>query len=344
MTPVASENAMKKGLLIYSSNYGSTAEVAYWIKAIIGLDQSLDVKKIEQVVTVAPYDYVIIGSSTKTEKPLPGIYKFVEVFKEELVKKQIAYFLVCGDWDETMVLNVPGKKPHLIAGRNYLYDIQKKFPEIKPTVIGGFGGRQVMPALDGFDAFTIWILEKLAKEGCGWVGLDIWESLVPERVEAFGNEVRTKILGLEPLIDVEKYRSFWMSQQPGSLADQAKQKYPFRPYTIKTSTAKIYFSRSRIKSNLDGTVALLHVWAQQEGFELRVQRETFFNVYYHAVKTIENKEKTIHIVAAVMTDDPGNVHVSLRSWEKPDVRKPLEEAIGKAEKVLWADGRKIEGR
>ena len=167
---------MKKGLLLYDSNYGSTAEVAYWVKAIIGFEQSLDVKKLDQVITVTPYEYVIIGSSTKNEGPLPRIYKFVEAFKDELAKKEVAYFLVCGDWDETMVLNVPGKKPHLIAGRNYLYDIQEKFPEIKPVVIGGFGGRQVTPALGGFDAFTIWLLEKLAKEGCGWVGLDIWES------------------------------------------------------------------------------------------------------------------------------------------------------------------------
>ena len=243
-----------------------------------------------------------------------------------------------------MVLNVPGKKPHLIAGRNYLYDIQEKFPEIKPVVIGCFGGRQVMPALSGFDAFTIWILEKLAKEGCGWVGLDIWESLVPERVEVFGNDVRQKMLGLEPLADVQKYRGFWTSLQPGSLQDPAKQKYPFRPYTIKSSTDKIFFSRFRIKSSLDGTVAMLKTWAQQEGLELQEQRKSFFNIYYHAVKNIDGKDKTIHVVAAVMPDDPANVHVSLRSWDKPDARKPLEAAIGKAEQLLWADGRKVEGR
>ena len=341
---VTCEANMKKGLLIYDSNYGSTPEVAYWIKAIIGIEQPLDVKKIDQVITVAPYDYVIIGSSTKTEKPLPGIYKFVEANKAELATKLVSYFLVCGDWDETMVLNVPGKKPHLIAGRNYLYDIQEKFPEIKPVVIGCFGGRQVMPALSGFDAFTLWILEKLAKEGCGWVGLDIWESLVPERVEVFGNEVRTKMLGLEPLADVQKYRGFWTSLQPGSLQDPGKAKYPFRPYTIKSSTDKIFFSRFRIKSSLDGTVAMLNTWAQQEGLELQEQRKSFFNIYYHAVKNIDGKDKTIHVVAAVMPDDPANVHISLRSWEKPDARKPLEAAIGKAEQLLWADGRKVEGR
>jgi flavodoxin len=342
--PALSGAKMKKGLLVYDSNYGSTAEVAYWIKAIIGVEQSLDVKKLDQVITVTPYDYVIIGSSTKNEKPLPRIYKFVEAYQDELAGKAVCYFLGCGDWDETMVLKVPGRQAHLIAGRNYLYDIQKKFPAIKPVVIGGFGGRQVMPALGGFDRFTIWLLEKLAKEGCAWVGLDIWESLVPERVEAFGNEVRKKVLGLAPLADVQKYRSYWTSLQPGSLSDPNKQKYPFRPYTLHSSTEKIFFSRFRIKGDLGNTITLLNSWAKKEGFELKEQQKTFFNVYYHAVKNIEGKEQTIHIVAAVMPDDPGNVHVSLRSWNKPAARKPLEEAIGKAEQLLWGDGRKVEGR
>ena len=88
LTPIISEATMKKGLLIYDSNYGCTAEVAYWVKAIIGIEQPLDVKKIDQVITVAPYDYVIIGSSTKTEKPLPRIYKFVEAYKDELAKNR----------------------------------------------------------------------------------------------------------------------------------------------------------------------------------------------------------------------------------------------------------------
>ena len=108
----------KKGLLVYDSIYSSTVEVAYWIKAIIGIEQQLDVKKLDQVITVAPYDYVIIGSYSKWEKPSPRIYKFVEVWKDELAKKEVCYFLTGGDWDETMVLKAPGSPVKIIAGRN----------------------------------------------------------------------------------------------------------------------------------------------------------------------------------------------------------------------------------
>jgi len=340
----ASAETTKKGLLVYDSIYSSTVEVAYWLKAIIGNEQPLDVKKIDQVITVKPYDYVIIGSYTKWEKPSPRIYKFVEQHAADLATKQVCYFLTCGDMDETQILKAPGQEAHLIAGRNYLYDIMQKHPEIKPVVIGGFGGRQVMPALHGTDRFMTWMLERLAKEGAHWVGLDIWESLVPERVEAFGNEVRVKVLGLEPLADVQKYRGFWNSLQPASLSDPSKVKYTPKPYTVRHSTDKIFYTRSRIKASLDETLALIKNWATQEGFTLKEKRKTFFNTYYHAVKNIGGKDMTIHIVAANITEDPGATHISFRSYDKPQERKPIEDAIAKAEQILWADGRKIEGR
>ena len=58
----------KKGLIAYDTRYGSTAEVAYWLRALIGEDQAVEVKKLEQILTVKPYDYVIIGSYTRWEK------------------------------------------------------------------------------------------------------------------------------------------------------------------------------------------------------------------------------------------------------------------------------------
>ena len=147
-------------------------QVAYWIKSIIGMEQRHDAKLSTQVITVEPYDYVIIGSATRMEKPLKGIYSFVKTHKQQLANRQVCYFLLCGDCDETMVLNIPGKPPHLIAGRNYLQDIQKKFPEVCPVVIGAFGGRQVMPRLQKKEALTLWLLEKNWQKrglpGKGW--------------------------------------------------------------------------------------------------------------------------------------------------------------------------------
>jgi menaquinone-dependent protoporphyrinogen IX oxidase len=341
--PMASQAEEKKGLLIYDTIYGSTIEVAYWLKALIGAENSLDVKILSQYLTIQPYDYVIIGSYTRNEKPSEGIYQFLETHQNELAKKEVAYFLTCGDNDETMVLKTPGGTPHLIAGRNYLIDVMDSFPNIKPVVIGGFGGRQVMPTLDTKDSLFTWLLGKLAKEGAPWEGLDIWESLIPERVEVFANEIRTKILGLPARRDVEVYRGYWYSQQPASLTDPAKTKFHPKPFNEHQSTDRVFFTRSRIKSNLDETISLLTAWAKETGIDLREQRKSPFNTYFHAVKSYDGKEHTLHVVASTLTEDPGNVHISFRSYEKPEVRKGAEEDVAKAEAKLWENGRKVEG-
>ena len=335
--------APKKGLLIYDTIYGSTIEVAYWIKALIGPENKLDVKRLSQFLTVEPYDYVIIGSYIRNEKPSEDTYKFLETYKDKLAEKEVIYFLTCGDNDETMVLKTPGGTPHLIAGRNYLIDVYEKFPTIKPVVVGAFGGRQVMPTLGTMDSMFTWLLGKLAKEGAPWEGLDIWESLIVERVEVFANQVRTEILGLSPRFDVEPYRGYWHSLQPASLSDPSKEKFHPKPYNEHQDTDRVFFTRSRIRGSLDDAITHLQTWAKQTDTDLQEQRKTTFNVYYHAVKTSEGKEHTLHIVAAELTEDPGNVHISFRSYEKPDNRKGVPEDVAKAEEILWADGRQVKG-
>ncbi len=340
LVPHISEAEQKKGLLVYDGIYGSTIETAYWIKAIIGHDQHLDVKALPQVITVEPYDYVIIGSLTRWEKPSKDIYAFVEKNKGELLKKDVCYFLTCGDTDETMVLKVPGREAHLIAGRNYLMDIIEKYPEIKPAVIAGFGGRQVMPTLNRIDTFFIWAVGKLAKEGAAWEGLDIWESLVPERVEAFANDVRVKVLGLEPLAleDLQPLRGYWQSLQPASLDDPLKKKYVPRAFEELHDTDKIYYLRTKVKGDLSDGLFLLKQWSRETGITLKEQVTTFYNSYIHAVKNYDGKEMIIHVVPATLPEDPGYVHFSFRSYEKPDKRKGAESDILKAKDIIKAFG------
>ncbi len=344
LSPLASAQAQssKKGLLVYSSIYGSTVETAYWVKALIGIENQLDVKSLSQVITIEPYDYIIIGSVTRNEGPVEPVYQFMDLYKDKLVNKQVCYYLNCGDTDETMVLKVPGREAHLIAGRNYLIDLLNKYPEIKPVAIGGFGGRQVFITMNKKDSFMTWLVGMLAKEGKPWEGLDIWESLVPERVEAFANEVRVNILGLKPREDVKQFRGYWESLQPASLTDPAKQKFHPKPYTEKVNTDRIYYSRSRIKGDLELTVSLLQQWAKENGIELKEQVKTFYNVYYHAVKNYGEGDIITHIVPATLPEDPGNVHISFRCYDKPDKRSGVEKDIELAEKLVWADGRKID--
>jgi len=168
--------------------------------------------------------------------------------------------------------------------------------------------------------------------------------LVPERVEIFANEIRVKILNLPPREDVELYRGYWTSSQPASLSDPSKIKFHPKPFNEHHNTDRIFFTRSRIKGNLNDTMALLQEWAKQQGIDLQEAQKSSFNVYYQAVKSYEGEEHTLHVVASTLTEDPGNVHISFRSYEKPDdVRKGAEEDVAKAEELLWANGRKVEG-
>lgn len=332
----------KKGLLVHNSIYGSTIETAYWIKAIVGPEHVLDVKSMSQIITIEPYDYIILGSVTRNEGPTDPFYDFMDKYQEELKNKQVCYFLNCGDTDETMVLKAPGIDIHPVGGRNYLWEPMEKYPDIKPVIIGGFGGRQVMPTASTIDSIQIWLVGKLAKEGAPWEGLDIWESLVVERVELFANEVRTKILGVGPHENVEQFRGYWQSLQPGSLNDPNKKKFNPKPYTEVIDVDKMYYSRSRVVGDLDLGVTLINQWSKTEGVKLEEKKKTTYNVWYVAKKTYGDTELSTHLIVANLSEDPGRVHFSFRCFEDPDERGAMVDDIKKAEQLLWADGHKVE--
>jgi menaquinone-dependent protoporphyrinogen IX oxidase len=317
-------------------------EVAYWIKAIVGHDQHLDVKSLPQVTTIKPYDYVIMGSCSRLEKPHRKIYEFVEKNEDELAKKEVCYYLTTSDYDETLILKPPGSAPRLVAGRNYLIDILKEFPTIKPVVIGGFGGRQVLPTLNVLDSLQTWLWRKIANEAGAWEGLDIVETLVMERVEAFANEIRTKILNLPPRENVEELRGYWTSLQPASLTDPKRKKFEGIAYDDHHSTEKLFYTRYRIKGDLGDGVSLLQTWANRTGIELKEQVKTSYNSYYHAVKDYDGEPMTTHVVAATLPEDPGYVHFSFRCFKKSDKRMGVEEDIRLAEEILRGYRKKVE--
>ena len=54
------------------------------------------------------------------------MHKFLEANRSVLATKELCFLLTCGDTDETQVLKVPGKEPHLIAGRNYFVPVSER--------------------------------------------------------------------------------------------------------------------------------------------------------------------------------------------------------------------------
>lgn len=336
------EGSKKKGLLVYDSIYGATTEVAYWIRDLIGAAHALEVKQLGQVTTVKPFDYIIIGSYTRREKPSKATYAFVKKHHQDLSQKEVCYFLTCGDCDETQLLKIPGSPVHLIGGRNYFRDILEKYPKIKPKVIGGFGGRQVYPTLHRIDRLTVDLVGKLAKEsGAPWQGRDIWESLVPERVEAFAGEVREKILEIAPKTEILSCRRCWQSLLPAALENSEMVKQNPKLYTDRLNTGKVYFSRFRILGGLETAVQLVKKWAALSDRTISVEQKTYYNFYFQAMKSGGNKSVMIHITAALFPEDPGNVHVALRCYGKPAQRTEAEKEIDRAEDLFQDEGRRV---
>ncbi len=86
----------KKILVAYGSVSGSTAETAVFIgKRLSEKGLQADVKPVEKIKSIEGYDGVIIGSSIMMGKMKQSVVKFVEAKKDALLKKPVAFFLVC---------------------------------------------------------------------------------------------------------------------------------------------------------------------------------------------------------------------------------------------------------
>lgn len=105
------------------------------VKIAQELGASVDAVEMKEGTLPAPladYDLIAIGSGIQagqwTKEPL----KFMEENADELAKKKVALFVVCGD------AGSPDRCDH--AQTEYLDNIAARYPEIQPVSTGLFGG------------------------------------------------------------------------------------------------------------------------------------------------------------------------------------------------------------
>ncbi|MGA9397735.1 MAG: flavodoxin domain-containing protein [Anaerolineaceae bacterium] len=90
------DNMSKKILVAYASRAGSTAGVAEAIgKTLAERGASVDVKPVDAITDLSPYDAAVIGSAIRGGKWLPEGMHFIESHQSELNKIPCAAFLVC---------------------------------------------------------------------------------------------------------------------------------------------------------------------------------------------------------------------------------------------------------
>jgi len=94
---------------------------------------SVDVRLVENVKDLSPYQAVIVGSAIRRGNWLPEATAFVKSNQDALSRLPMAYFVVC----LTMKDDTPENRDKALA---YLDPIRKDAPRIIPAAVGFFPG------------------------------------------------------------------------------------------------------------------------------------------------------------------------------------------------------------
>jgi menaquinone-dependent protoporphyrinogen oxidase len=121
-------------LVAYASRCGSTGSVAEAIgNGLCGMGASVDVRLVENVKDLSPYQAVIVGSAIRRGNWLPEATAFVKSHQDVLSRLPIAYFVVC----LTMKDDTPENRDKAL---DYLDPVRKETPGIEPAAVGLFPG------------------------------------------------------------------------------------------------------------------------------------------------------------------------------------------------------------
>ena len=124
----------RRVLVAYASRCGSTGSVAAAIGDVLcGMGASVDVRLVENVKDLSPYQAVIVGSAIRRGNWLPEATAFVKSNQDTLSRLPMAYFVVCLAMKDDTLEN----RDKALA---YLDPVRKDAPRIIPAGVGLFPG------------------------------------------------------------------------------------------------------------------------------------------------------------------------------------------------------------
>jgi len=151
-----------KTLVLFSSGYGATQEIANNIGTVLREDKEIQVEvaSIDDVELIDEFDAVIVGSSVRAEHPTANVMDFIALHRHQLEHKKIAFFLVC-----LMANNQDGREK---VKNDYMPYILDRYPNLHPISIEAFGGKI---DFDKLNPVMQMLMERvLAKTGIPTVG------------------------------------------------------------------------------------------------------------------------------------------------------------------------------
>jgi menaquinone-dependent protoporphyrinogen IX oxidase len=197
------EKQMKKILVAYSTNAGSTVEVAQAVGEELSKDgNQVDVCLIKDITTIKQYNAVVVGAPMIMGWHTTAV-SFVKKHQDELSKLPVAYFLAAMSLTQDSKhknieisisvdpqLARPPKNPDKLSFRegyatvdNYLQKALKAAPKVKPVSIAFFGGKLDIARLKWWqNLFVSFVVQAKPGDYRNWPFIRQWANILRARL------------------------------------------------------------------------------------------------------------------------------------------------------------------
>lgn len=185
---------MKKILVCYATNSGSTAEVAQSIGEELGKNAPVEVLPVEKVADLEPYSAVVIGAPMILRWHGNAL-NFVKKHQSELSRLPVAYFFTAMSLTRSAEKQVDGTpvfvdtqlaktpknasrlsiKEGYATQANYLRPVLKAAPQIHPVSVGFFGGKLELFRLKWWAMLFVMVVVQAAPGDMrNWTAIKEW--------------------------------------------------------------------------------------------------------------------------------------------------------------------------